>query len=453
MPQPKSNWPVLAVGLATALFLAGTQAHAQSADGTARRDLKRIESELEARRARAQELKQAEETLRLQLQKLRRQALAMTRETRTAERALAEAEQRLEALELEKSAQVRALRSRDQVLAVSLRSLSRLARRSPAMLLASGGSPIDTYRSVRMMGAVSGGLMLEAQRIKLEIATLGKLHDDIAEERQKYRRNADDLNETRVKLTRLVDEKLVLERDFATKYATEQQSVRRLSQEARDLRELLARLTEIEARRRRAAAERAEAQQRAERQAKLQVEREQRLAYAGPRTPPIPAHKPDPKAKAAAPETTPQTVKTVAIPPRQPFSQARGKLPMPAQGRVVKRFGSRNSLGQKTRGLLVETLPQAQVIAPFDGAIVYAGEFRDYGLLLIISLGEGYHILLSGMSRLYCVIGQQLLAGEPIGEMGGIDDERSKLYVELRRQGEPINPLPWIAAAKGKISG
>ena len=170
MPQPKSNWPVLAVGLATALFLAGTQAHAQSADGTARRDLKRIESELEARRARAQELKQTEETLRLQLQKLRRQAMAMTRETRTAERALAEAEQRLETLELEKSAQVRTLQSHDQVLAVSLRSLSRLARRSPAMLLASGGSPIDIYRSVRMMGAVSGSLMLEAQRIKLEIA-------------------------------------------------------------------------------------------------------------------------------------------------------------------------------------------------------------------------------------------------------------------------------------------
>ena len=85
--------------------------------------------------------------------------------------------------------------------------------------------------------------------------------------------------------------------------------------------------------------------------------------------------------------------------------------------------------------------------------MVFSGEFRDYGLLLIISLGEEYHLLLSGMSRVYGIVGQHVLAGEPLGEMGPIDGAAPTLYVELRRGGKPINPLPWMAAAKGKVSG
>jgi septal ring factor EnvC (AmiA/AmiB activator) len=83
---------------------------------------------------------------------------------------------------------------------------------------------------------------------------------------------------------------------------------------------------------------------------------------------------------------------------------------------------------------------------------VFAGPFRGYGLLLILSQGEGYHILLAGMSRLYAVTGQPVLAGEPVGEMGP-EGSDTTLYVELRRQGEPINPLSWITADKGKVSG
>lgn len=78
------------------------------------------------------------------------------------------------------------------------------------------------------------------------------------------------------------------------------------------------------------------------------------------------------------------------------------------------------------------------------------GPFRGYGSLLIIEHGEGYHSLIAGFDRLDSVVGQYLLAGEPVGIMG---ETAPKLYLEMRQNGEAINPLPWLASKNGKVSG
>jgi septal ring factor EnvC (AmiA/AmiB activator) len=93
------------------------------------------------------------------------------------------------------------------------------------------------------------------------------------------------------------------------------------------------------------------------------------------------------------------------------------------------------------------------VVAPYDGEIVFAGQFRGYGELLIIAHGEGYHTLLAGMTRIYGVVGQRLLSGEPVGLMGEGSKGVPRLYVELRRNGAAINPVPWLAASERKVSG
>ena len=126
---------------------------------------------------------------------------------------------------------------------------------------------------------------------------------------------------------------------------------------------------------------------------------------------------------------------------------------MPARGKVVRSFGQPAGAGLTSKGVVFETRPEARVVAPYDGEVVFAGPFRGYGQLLIIAQGEGYHILLSGLSRIDCAVGQWLLAGEPVGVMGPANSGDPQLYVELRRDGEPINPLPWIAAHEEKVKG
>jgi septal ring factor EnvC (AmiA/AmiB activator) len=79
---------------------------------------------------------------------------------------------------------------------------------------------------------------------------------------------------------------------------------------------------------------------------------------------------------------------------------------------------------------------------------VFAEAFRSYGLLLITDCGGGYHFVLSGFASLDVKLGQKVLWGEPVGVMPswepGSTSARPFLYVELRHNGQPINPTPWL---------
>jgi murein hydrolase activator len=149
------------------------------------------------------------------------------------------------------------------------------------------------------------------------------------------------------------------------------------------------------------------------------------------------------------------------IKPAIPFSDARGKLPLPAQGRRALGFGERTQFGGQSKGIVVETRYSAQVTSPCDGWVVYAGEFRSYGQLLIINAGDGYHVLLAGLSQIDVQPGQFVLTAEPVGTMSGGQRNSSSatpvsgpvLYVELRKDGRPIDPDPWWASGQQKVQG
>ncbi|MBS0267744.1 MAG: peptidoglycan DD-metalloendopeptidase family protein [Proteobacteria bacterium] len=148
------------------------------------------------------------------------------------------------------------------------------------------------------------------------------------------------------------------------------------------------------------------------------------------------------------------------IKPAIPFSDARGKLPLPAQGRRALTFGEKTQFGGQSKGMVIETRPSAQVTSPCDGWVVYAGEFRSYGQLLIINAGDGYHVLLAGLSQIDVQPGQFVLTAEPVGTMSvGQKNSTSApvsgpvLYVELRKDGRPIDPDPWWASGQQKVQG
>ncbi len=145
--------------------------------------------------------------------------------------------------------------------------------------------------------------------------------------------------------------------------------------------------------------------------------------------------------------------------PAVPFSQAKGLLKLPASGSIIRDFGDQDDLGLKSQGVSIKTRDSAQVYAPADGWVSFAGEFRSYGQLLIINAGGGYHVLLAGMKEIYVRRGQFVLSGEPIAAMGEAtvsgntsgNEAHPSLYVEFRKNEEPIDPKPWWASdlAKG----
>ena len=137
--------------------------------------------------------------------------------------------------------------------------------------------------------------------------------------------------------------------------------------------------------------------------------------------------------------------------PALPFEKVKGQLPLPCAGKKIKSFGMRDETGGKSEGIVVETRTDAQIVSPSDGWVIYAGQFRSYGQLLIINAGGGYHILLAGMDQIYTSVGQFVLAGEPVAVMGksapqpagGATSRSPSLYIEFRKDARPVDPDPW----------
>ena len=137
------------------------------------------------------------------------------------------------------------------------------------------------------------------------------------------------------------------------------------------------------------------------------------------------------------------------------INTVRGELTFPVIGKINHQYGSLQKTGVSRKGIIIESRSSAQVVAPYNGRIVFAGPFRGYGRLLIIEHGRGYHSLLAGMAHIHGSVGQWLLSGEPIAVMGKplSGSGRPTLYMEFRVNGQPVNPTPWLATAKGKIKG
>jgi murein hydrolase activator len=131
---------------------------------------------------------------------------------------------------------------------------------------------------------------------------------------------------------------------------------------------------------------------------------------------------------------------------------AKATMLWPASGDLTKRFGEADRFGRPSQGVTINTNQASLVIAPFDGRVVYAGPFRSYGLILIIRHGGGYHSLLAGLGRVDVTPGQWVLAGEPVAVMAGPDDKNANagLYLELRRDGRPVDPQSRLAARDNK---
>jgi murein DD-endopeptidase MepM/ murein hydrolase activator NlpD len=93
------------------------------------------------------------------------------------------------------------------------------------------------------------------------------------------------------------------------------------------------------------------------------------------------------------------------------------------------------------------------VAAPDSGKIAFAGWFRSYGLLLIIEHSNDYHTLLWGFGRLEVEAGDHVDMGQIVGFMGATDGRPPELYVEIRQNGRPVNPMQWLAASSSKVRG
>jgi septal ring factor EnvC (AmiA/AmiB activator) len=118
----------------------------------------------------------------------------------------------------------------------------------------------------------------------------------------------------------------------------------------------------------------------------------------------------------------------------------------PAEGRITRGFGAREAGTPATQGVSVATRAGAQVVAPAGGEVAYAGVFRSYGQVLILNVDGGYAVVLTGLDTINARVGERVRAGQPVGEMSANVTAAPELYVEVRRNGQPVDPGRWLTA-------
>lgn len=395
---------------------------ATAAPVAAERDrLEQLRAEQAEREAAAAELAANADAAAEEAATLQAELVTLGDEIAALERASAEAAARLETLSAQERAAADALQADRAALVRVMAALQRAEMRKPPPLAVSPEDATDAARAALLLAAIAPELEARAAAVRARIDEINTLRAETAAERERLEQAEDELDERRAALADGIEARAALEEELRAGAREEAAAARRIAQEARDLTDLIDRLEE-EARRR------AEAERLAREQAEREAEAARQRALA--------AGEPVPDAAFRTPAP--------AVPlDGRLFAEARGTLRPPAEGPVVARFGEPRTAGSD-QGVLIATRARAQVVSPFDAQVEFADEFGNYGRMLILSVGDGYHIVLAGLGRLYAVKGQSVLAGEPLGEMADRADPAPELYYEIRRNGAPMDPEPWI---------
>jgi murein hydrolase activator len=414
---------------------AGDQAGApETAEKTRREeDLKALQEEI-ARSAEAQRLLDREiAALAADRAKLSAALIDATRRMHATEERIRSLEQRLQTTGASESAIRRSLDARRGVLVEVLAALQRIGRRpAPAVLV----RPEDILQAVRtsmLLGAVLPELRAEAEILAADLGELVRLRGLMAGDREVLKGELAGLSREQDRLAALVAARQGRGAEAERMAALERDRALELGAKATSLKELIERME-----RESAAVQRDVDETKRAAEARARETRE-RFAAAAVRDP-------------------------VRLAPKIPFSEARGLLARPASGEILRAFGAPDGSGGTTRGVSIATRPRAVVSAPADGWVAFAGPFRSFGRLLIISAGGGYYLLLAGMDQVSVEVGQFVLAGEPVGTMrdaslmspvsGAIETNDPILYVEFRKDGGSIDPAPWWAKSQGeKVRG
>lgn len=394
---------LLAVGLAVAG--GAQQAEVYDDVGETRRALDQARAEGQAARSRAEQLEGDAARVTEAAERTARESAALAARIQQAEAEIAGQEAGIALIARERSALRTRLAERQQPLIRLTAALQRLSRRPPVLALLRPGSVRDTMYMRALLETMLPEVEQRTAALRSEIER-GKALEQRARSAAGQLRQSETALSTRRQSLIALETRQRLESRQATGVADrEAERALALAEQARDLGTLVDDLG-------RAGALRAEL-----------------------------ARLPGAILRPARPEDA-QVVATEAAADVAGAAPAalRGYL-LPVAGRLVAGFGAETPGQPRSRGVVLAARAGAQVIAPAPGRVAFAGPYRGFGQIVIIDHAGGWTSLVTGLTQLDTRVGDSLLAGSPLGTAG---PGRPQVSVELRRQGEPVNPLEYL---------
>lgn len=268
-------------------------------------------------------------------------------------------------------------------------------------------------------------LAAQEQKINNELAYLKKLQANIqASLRQQGVTNTAEQAESRRQNAQMAKE--------AQKKINHRENEQRLNNLLKDLEKRKAeqRKAEAEARKKAAEARLAAAEKARKEQAAAQQKAEAERAAMSTLT--------DEDMKLQAPNTQGLTVSNA-----NSFSRMQGRLKKPVNGTLAGLFGQDRGDGEVWKGVFYNTVP-APVSSIASGTVTFAGELEGYGKVVVLDHGDGYVSIYSGLNEIDIAQNYAVNAGSKIGTSGTLPSGETGLYLEVRYNGQVMNPLSWI---------
>jgi septal ring factor EnvC (AmiA/AmiB activator) len=399
--------------------------------------VKQRDKELEALRAEQRKAAESEALLKQEIEaigndrrKFNQQLIDTTSRVSGVEDRIGLTQARIRPLDDREKALRGSLAERRGTIAEVLAALQRMGRQTPPGIVLRAEDALQSVRSAMMLGAVLPEMRHQAETLAVDLNELVRLRKQLAEERDRLARDLLALASDRQRLTLFIEERQKRQAETEKALTEERQQATQLARQAENLNQLIVKLEQG-----------LDPASRAARQAGRTGD--DRKAEGKPNL----AALKDPG----------------RLSPAISFASAKGTLRLPVNGARIREFGAPDGVGGTEKGLSIAARPGGQITAPCDGWVVYSGHFRNYGQLLIINAGGGYHVLLAGMERISVDLGQFVVTGEPVAAMGGGAQSAAAiaggatqpvLYVEFRKDGVPVDPGPWWVANEGqKVRG
>ena len=397
--------------------------------------LKQQDRELDAARARQRETIENQAKLRRQIEtlsadrtKLTQQLIETATHIRDVEASIDATRARLVPLDEQEKLFQKSLDERRSVIVEILAALQRIGRQPPPALMVRPEDALQAVRTAITLGAVVPEMRAQADALAGDLADLLRVRKEIGKDQDLLSKDLDVLGREQLRMSMMIDERQKKQAVAEQALDAEHKRADDLAHQVDTIKDLIARLEAG-----------LDPATRAARDANHGIEQDA--------TKPSLAALSDPG----------------RLSPAIAFADTRGRLRLPVNGIRIREFGGSDGAGGTQKGLSIAARPGAEITAPCDGWVVYAGPFRSYGQLLILNAGGGYHVLLAGMERISVDLGQFVLTGEPVAMMGGgsqasatvgAGPKQSVLYVEFRKDGTPIDPSPWWATNEGeKVRG
>ncbi len=467
-----------ALGLFTAFILVGqgTSMAQELSPEKARERLSATEGDLKSKRDRAKTLEMDVVRLKKERERINSRLLETAARIQESEARMTSIEGRLSGLEAQEQLVRGSLEQRHEQILSLLGSLQRMGRNPPPVMITQRKDALSMVRSAMLLASAFPGLKSQALELTSRLDELVRVMSDIRNEGEQLRAESKRLNEAQTRLAGLMSEKKKSLSERQGELAEVRLAAVEISKKVSGLNELIARLDQKVKEKTALGRHNAELENTPSTPSSV-VPNGQKTGGVGGSPAPGGVLSPEgnvPAGGTGSPGSAGPQVAILApssssfsnaspgrLTPAIPFRESKGKLLLPTSGKQVLSYGDKTKYGASSKGIVLQTRPSAQITSPCDGWVVYAGEFRSYGQLLIINAGGGYHILLAGLSQIDVRPGDFVLAGSPVGTMRHslapgkrtAPQKGPVLYVEFRKNGRPFNPDPWWVSGSRKVQG